>query len=86
MHFVLLTKLIHCYFTQSPSCIMTCSFALTKRHGTGLRMRKVTSWLSFPGFKNNPPILWSFFCPQFVFRSVLACFKLLNGHAEGSAA
>lgn len=85
MHVVLLAIQLYSYFTQSPSCIMTCSFALTKAwyriaHG------KVTSWLSFPGFKNNPPIFWSFFVVLFFLRSVLACFKLLNGHAEGSAA
>lgn len=41
------------YFTQSPSCIMTCSFSLTKawyKIGHG----KVTSWIWFPGFKDNP--------------------------------
>lgn len=67
----LLAIQLYCYFTQSPSCIMTCSFALTKAwyriaHG------KVTSWLSFLGFKNNPPNIFggffSFFCPlKFVF-------------------
>lgn len=80
----------HGYFTQSPSCIMTCSLALTKAwyrtvHG------KVTFWFAFPGFKKQyfPQYFgFSLFCTLLtsVFRSVLACFKLLNGHAEGSAA
>ncbi len=66
MHVVVLAIELYCYFTQSPSCIMTCSFALTKAWYR-IAHEKVTSWLSFLGFKNNPPIFWMFFCSLSLF-------------------
>lgn len=62
---------------------MTCIFALTEAWYKTAH-EKVTSWLSLGSLEKNTPKIWSFLSKG-SFRSVLACFKLLNGHAEGSA-